>query len=94
MPPLTTAQREQAEADRLAHLAHQSASQDVAFVEIVYKNCYVQFDISTMQAQHLTAQQLLERCFAKPFADVHLPTQLAEFEAPAWSSSASETTTA
>ena len=94
MTALTPLQREQADIERLTELANRSAVQDVAFVEIVYKNCYVQFDISTMQAQHLTAQQLLERCFAKPFEDVHLKTQLAEFEAPAWSSSSSETTNA
>ena len=82
MFPITDAELPtQHEAARLAALNAQSERDDVALVEIVYKGRFARFDISTMQAQYLTPQQLVERCFVEAFKAVQLPTLLAESSA-------------
>ena len=86
---LTQAQVDQAELDRLARLSAQSDRDDVAIVEIIYKDRFVRFDISTMQAHHLTAAQLVARCFVEAFEAVHLETQVAESSADVGQSSVS-----
>ena len=83
---LTSAQREQAERDRLAALNAQCERDEVAIVEIAYRGRFVRFDISTMQASCLTPEQLVVRCFVDPFEAVGLTTHLAESSAVASSS--------
>jgi hypothetical protein len=64
---------EPVERERLAAIAAQSTQQDVAFVEIVYGERFVRFDISRMQASFLTLDQLVDRCFREPFQLLGLP---------------------
>lgn len=79
--PLTAEQIEQAEQERLARLSAQSVRDDVALFEIVYQGRFVKFDVSTMQAEYLTPQQLLEQCFSPAFDAVRLKTLVAESSA-------------
>ena len=65
------------EQERLGKLATVSIAENVAFVEIVYQNRYVRFDVTEMQMRSLTAAQLLDRVFRQPFADVGLPLSAA-----------------
>lgn len=61
------------ERERLLELSKQSARDDVALVEIVYRGRWVKFDISSMQASFLTLEQLVDRCFRQPFEVLALP---------------------
>lgn len=64
-----------ADEERIAELSRVSKEKNVAFVEMVYKNNFVRFDIAAMQAQCLTPEQLVTKFFAQAFADIGLPSQ-------------------
>lgn len=68
--------------DRRAALSAQSTREDVAFVEIVYGDRYVCFDITRAQGEGLTAAQLVARCFAQPLRDVGFVSSLATEDSP------------
>ena len=76
--------------ERLQRLAAQSEHDDALIVELVYHDKFVQFDISAMELKYLSMADIIDRYFAKAFADVQVT--IGEQE-PARLAAAAETTT-
>lgn len=60
---------------RLAQLSAQSERDDVVLIEVLYRDKWVQFDISAMEAKYLSPEELMKRFFAKALAAVSLPRE-------------------
>lgn len=62
----------EAETQRLRGLARQSELDNVVLVEMVYAGRFIRFDLTEMQARHLTPTQLFDRCVRQPLKDLGL----------------------
>ncbi len=60
----------EADAQRVRDLSALSDYADTVFVEVVYRNKWVRFDISAMEAKYLTPDVLMSRYFGKALTDV------------------------
>lgn len=67
--------------ERLAALSAKSSDEDVLLVELVYRNKYATFDVSTLELQHLPLDAIIRRYFVGAFAAIDVPTS--EQQAPA-----------
>lgn len=58
---------------RRKSLAAASEDRDCVFVEMLYRDRWVTFDISAMEAKFLPLNVIVQRYFAQAFSDLQLP---------------------
>lgn len=75
-PDLVT--RKEAEQQRLRDLSGQSIREDTVIVEVLYLDQWVRFDLSAMEAQYLSAADLVVRYLAPALQAVKLPRAAAD----------------
>lgn len=63
---------------RLSTLAGQSERDNTVLVEFVFRDQWVRFDISKLEAEHVTGVTLFERYFGKALAAVGIPRDAAD----------------
>ncbi len=61
--------------ERLSVLSAQSERDDVVLIEVLYRDKWVQFDVSAMEAKYLSADELVQRYLKKAFDAVSLPRE-------------------
>ena len=75
--------REEAEQFRLVALSAQSERDDVVLIEMLYRDHWVRLDVSAMEAQYLSAEELVKRYLVPAFEAMQLHRTAALAEASA-----------